>query len=129
MVCRTVRRAWRRKPGQNRCGGAKKYQGGSRVVFGRCARAGSAPQTFFGWQTAGNPCLNGEKFSLEFLISILVKHFGFNVVSQRGSHVKLRRASRVTIVPLHKELAPGTLKSVLALAGIQSGEFLKAIDG
>jgi len=67
-------------------------------------------------------------FSGVFVISILVKSFGFDVISQRGSHVKLRGKNRVTIVPLHKELAPGTLKSVLALAGIDKSQFLKAID-
>ncbi|MHB8330372.1 MAG: type II toxin-antitoxin system HicA family toxin, partial [Acidimicrobiales bacterium] len=44
---------------------------------------------------------------------------GFVRVSQRGSHVKLRHADgRVAIVPFHKELARGTLRSVLRQAGI-----------
>ena len=43
--------------------------------------------------------------------------FGFRVLSTRGSHVKLRRAltdgERQTLtVPLHKELAPGTLYAI-----------------
>ena len=64
-------------------------------------------------------------FSGAFVIAILVKHFDFAVSSQKGSHVKLRhRDGRVTIVPLHKELAPGTLGSILDLAGISRRDFL-----
>jgi predicted RNA binding protein YcfA (HicA-like mRNA interferase family) len=69
----------------------------------------------------------GRSFSGVFVISILVKEFGFAVVSQRGSHVKLRAGSRVTVVPLHKELAPGTFAGVLRLAGVSKEEFLKVL--
>jgi len=42
---------------------------------------------------------------------------GFAIVSQRGSHLKLRRlladGSRQTLtIPLHSELDPGTLKAI-----------------
>jgi len=48
---------------------------------------------------------------------------GFVRVSQRGSHVKLRHDhGRVAIVPLHKELARGTLRSVLRQAGVSPEE-------
>ena len=48
---------------------------------------------------------------------------GFDRVSQRGSHVKLRNAEqRTVIVPLHRELAPGTLRSILRQAGLTSNE-------
>ncbi len=44
---------------------------------------------------------------------------GFDVVSQRGSHVKLQNDANLTvIVPLHRELAPGTLRSVVRQAGL-----------
>ena len=44
---------------------------------------------------------------------------GFTEVGRRGSHVKLRNdAGRTVIVPLHSELAPGTLASVLRQAGL-----------
>ena len=49
---------------------------------------------------------------------------GFVQVSQRGSHVKLRREGRTVIVPLHRELAPGTLRSVLRQAGLTTAEFV-----
>jgi predicted RNA binding protein YcfA (HicA-like mRNA interferase family) len=53
---------------------------------------------------------------------------GFARVSQRGSHVMLRNeAGRTAIVPLHRELAPGTLRSVLRQAGLSVDEFVKLI--
>ena len=50
---------------------------------------------------------------------------GFVHVSTRGSHCKLRHTGRgrTAIVPLHRELAIGTLASVLRQAGISAEEF------
>lgn len=50
---------------------------------------------------------------------------GFQPVSTRGSHCKLRNPSRgrTAIVPLHRELALGTLASVLRQAGMSIEEF------
>ncbi len=63
------------------------------------------------------------------VIRILCKEFGFNLVSQKGSHVKLRKTYRgrkiITIVPLHRELAQGTLRGILELAEIDFEDFLK----
>jgi len=51
-------------------------------------------------------------------------HAGFYRKSQKGSHVKMRRADgRTAIVPLHDELAPGTLRSILRQAGLSAEEF------
>ena len=65
------------------------------------------------------------------IIKILVNYFGFEVVRQKGSHVKLRKripAGHVTtIVPLHSELAHGTLRGVLELARIEWDNFEKYI--
>lgn len=48
---------------------------------------------------------------------------GFEEISQRGSHLKLRhRDGRTAIVPLHRELAPGTLRSILRQAGLSAQE-------
>ncbi|MEI8232225.1 MAG: type II toxin-antitoxin system HicA family toxin [bacterium] len=59
--------------------------------------------------------------SAQILIRVLLK-IGFTIISQRGSHIKLRRVSgrkiQMVIVPNHKILKPGTLRN-----GI-----LKAID-
>jgi predicted RNA binding protein YcfA (HicA-like mRNA interferase family) len=50
---------------------------------------------------------------------------GFCQVSQRGSHVKMRHPrGRIAIVPLHDELAPGTLRSILKQAGLSVDEFI-----
>lgn len=67
-------------------------------------------------------------FSGTFVISVLIKSFDFEVVSQKGSHVKLRCVNTVTIVPLHKELAPGTLSGILRLAKIEREDFLRATE-
>lgn len=49
---------------------------------------------------------------------------GFDQVSQRGSHVKLRHSDgRTAIIPLHRELAPGTLRSILRQARLSPDEF------
>jgi len=61
------------------------------------------------------------------LVKILTKHFGFQIASQKGSHIKLKKTlnnqTLVTIVPDHKELARGTLKNVLGLAHVDSHDF------
>lgn len=54
------------------------------------------------------------------LVHILAR-FGFETVSQRGSHVKLRRilsdGSKQTLhLPLHKELRKGTLRAIYVQA-------------
>jgi len=68
-----------------------------------------------------------KTFSGKRVISILCKEFGFLWISQKGSHVKLKkntsRGEIITIVPLHKELACGTLQGVLKLAQIDEKEF------
>lgn len=70
--------------------------------------------------------LSGKK-----AISILCREFGFYFASQKGSHVKLEKRigvkKIVTVVPLHKELAPGTLQGALELAQIEEKEFWKKI--
>ncbi|MBM5789710.1 addiction module toxin, HicA family [Candidatus Parcubacteria bacterium] len=60
-------------------------------------------------------------------VKILCRFFGFFVVRQKGSHVKLKRASGartlMTVVPLHRELAHGTLHGILKLAEIEEESF------
>ncbi|HEY7819595.1 MAG TPA: type II toxin-antitoxin system HicA family toxin [Vicinamibacteria bacterium] len=46
-----------------------------------------------------------------------LKTFGFETVSTRGSHAKLKRkkpggGEEILTVPLHKELAAGTLRAI-----------------
>jgi predicted RNA binding protein YcfA (HicA-like mRNA interferase family) len=53
---------------------------------------------------------------------------GFEVAGQRGSHVKLRNGSgRVVIVPLHRELARGTLGAILRQSGVTVSEFIELL--
>ncbi|MDP2674295.1 MAG: type II toxin-antitoxin system HicA family toxin [Dehalococcoidia bacterium] len=51
---------------------------------------------------------------------------GFEVVSQRGSHIKLKKpvegVELVVILPSHRELAEGTLVSVLRQARLSREE-------
>jgi len=52
---------------------------------------------------------------------------GYQEVAQRGSHVKFvrrtRESVRVVIVPRHREIAVGTLRSILRQAGLSVEEF------
>lgn len=48
---------------------------------------------------------------------------GFHFVSQKGNHRKYTNGKCVVIVPMHSELAKGTLKSILAQAEISIEEF------
>ena len=51
----------------------------------------------------------------------ILETFGFAVISQRGSHVKLRRVTsrgekQTLTVPLHGEMAPDTLGAIFRQA-------------
>ena len=52
---------------------------------------------------------------------------GFTEVAQRGSHVKFIRETGegllTTIVPRHREVAVGTLRSIIRQAGLTPYEF------
>lgn len=57
-----------------------------------------------------------------------LKRVGFAEVSQKGSHVKLRNdEGRTVIVHLHRELARGTLASILRQAGLSADQFREAL--
>lgn len=56
-----------------------------------------------------------------------LKKAGFSYKSQRGSHVKYTRDGRNVIVPMHDEVARGTLKSILLQAGIDLESFLNLL--
>ncbi|OGZ00933.1 MAG: hypothetical protein A3B13_02745 [Candidatus Liptonbacteria bacterium RIFCSPLOWO2_01_FULL_45_15] len=72
-----------------------------------------------------------KTFSGKLVVKVLCREFGFFVVSQRGSHIKLNRKKGnrtiVTIVPMHNELAHGTLLGVLEMAEIDTGDFIKSV--
>ena len=57
-----------------------------------------------------------RRLSARGILQIL-RDFGFSVVSIRGSHAKLKHAieggpSQILTIPLHKELAPGTVQAI-----------------
>ena len=52
---------------------------------------------------------------------------GFAYVSQKGSHRKYSDGYHVVIIPMHDELAKGTLKSILSQADYTVEELLAAI--
>lgn len=58
------------------------------------------------------PVISGEG-----LIKALQKA-GFKVVRRKGSHVSLQKESFKTVVPLHSDLAKGTLLGILKQCGL-----------
>lgn len=60
-----------------------------------------------------------------------LKRAGFEVVSQRGSHIKIRKIekdNRITLtIPNHKELKQGTFRAILKQANISLDQLLKLL--
>ncbi len=56
-----------------------------------------------------------------------LEYFGFEIVSQKGSHIKFAKITKestiTAIVPHHKEITVGTIKSILKQAFIDEEEF------
>ncbi len=56
-----------------------------------------------------------------------LKRVGFVKAGGKGSHVKLKHPNgRIVIVPMHREIAPGTMRSILGQAGLTE-EALRAL--
>jgi predicted RNA binding protein YcfA (HicA-like mRNA interferase family) len=59
------------------------------------------------------------------------QRLGFFVDRQRGSHVVLKKATalgvRGCVIPMHSEVALGTLRSALKMAGVSPEEFSDAL--
>jgi predicted RNA binding protein YcfA (HicA-like mRNA interferase family) len=56
---------------------------------------------------------------------------GFKIVGRKGSHIRLKKKdgkTLITVVPDHKELEKGTLKSILRQANLSLEEFLEILD-
>jgi predicted RNA binding protein YcfA (HicA-like mRNA interferase family) len=60
------------------------------------------------------------------LIKIL-KKVGFEEVRQRGSHVSLKKGEYKTVVPLHNELAPGTLLGIIKQCGLTRDDLITLV--
>ena len=71
------------------------------------------------------PSVSGRK-----LVRILVRD-GFIVLRQKGSHVSLEKrvADKYwrTVVPLHKEIRPGTLNDILNQSGLTKEQLLERL--
>ncbi|HLC32003.1 MAG TPA: type II toxin-antitoxin system HicA family toxin [Candidatus Nanoarchaeia archaeon] len=71
------------------------------------------------------PIVSGEK-----ILKVLLKK-GFHHIRTRGSHAILTKQTpegKVTLpVPLHRELARGTLKSIMNQANIELEELLRLL--
>ena len=65
------------------------------------------------------PVVSGEK-----LLKVLVR-LGYEIIRQRGSHVRLRKLTAAgdhnITVPIHDELAKGTLNDILSQVSIWNG--------
>ena len=59
----------------------------------------------------------------------VLQRLGFATVRQHGSHIVLQRQTSegeiTCVVPLHRELAVGTLRNILRQAKVTSKEFLE----
>ena len=67
----------------------------------------------------GLPALSGRKAIRVF------EKLGWRIVRQRGSHIIMVKEGEITTlsIPDHKEIAKGTLRSLIRAAGITVGEF------
>jgi predicted RNA binding protein YcfA (HicA-like mRNA interferase family) len=64
-----------------------------------------------------------EVLSSQEIIRVLNKH-GFILVSQKGSHKKFKKNSRIVIVPDPKrEIPKGTFASILRQSGLNKEDF------
>ena len=58
------------------------------------------------------------------------ERLGWEVSRQRGSHIILTKSGHISTlsVPNHPEVARGTLRSLVARAGLTMDEFLNALE-
>ncbi len=54
----------------------------------------------------------------------IFEDFGFEIVSQKGSHIKMARGGEVLVIPNHSSIAKGTLKEIYS----QALEFISGAD-
>lgn len=60
-----------------------------------------------------------------------LKNIGFDVVSQKGSHIKMKKKTSnetfTAIIPNYTEVPVGTLKSIIRQAGVSTDDFIKLL--
>ena len=70
-----------------------------------------------------------RKVSGHKAVKILCNKLNFKISGRSGSHVRLSKITPTgkigTVVPMHKEIKIGTLKSILKLAKVSEEEFSK----
>ena len=71
-----------------------------------------------------------KRYTAKLLVKSLEK-LGFYKVSQAGSHLKMRGIKdgqlRTTIIPMHKDIATGTLTSILRQTNLTKSELDSAL--
>jgi predicted RNA binding protein YcfA (HicA-like mRNA interferase family) len=72
---------------------------------------------------ASLPVLSGHEVVRVF------ESFGWSVARQRGSHIVMTKENEIATlsVPDHKEVARGTLRSLIRSAGLTTDEFVAAV--
>ena len=68
------------------------------------------------------PVLSGHD-----LIRLLQKK-GFRIIRQKSSHISMRRDDFRTVIPLHNELAKGTLIGVLKQCGLTKDDLVDMLS-
>ena len=60
-----------------------------------------------------------------------LRHAGFVVLRQKGSHVSLEKRTSDgywrTVVPLHREIRPGTMSDILNQSGLSKEELMELL--
>ena len=69
------------------------------------------------------PVLSGQEVVRVF------ESFGWSVARRRGSHIVMTKENEIVTlsIPDHKEVARGTLRSLIRSAGLTTDEFVAAI--
>ena len=70
------------------------------------------------------PLLSGREVVRVF------EHFGWRVARQRGSHIIMVKEGHIATlsIPNHKEVARGTVRSLVRSAGLTIGEFVEEAE-
>ena len=56
-----------------------------------------------------------------------LERLGFSVVREVGPHVRMARGARRVTIPMHRNLVPGTLLSILRQADVSLEDFQTAL--
>jgi predicted RNA binding protein YcfA (HicA-like mRNA interferase family) len=64
-------------------------------------------------------------------VVVAFQKLGWQVARQRGSHIILTKAGHIATlsIPNHPQVARGTLRALIARAGLTVEEFLRAANG